>query len=541
MKKFNFFYLKNDKFFINYDNIYINSTDNDNNIDKFNGISVKKIKKFEKNLSLDFDFDLKNEEKDIKNKDNNIKYLKENYCNNNSFDDDNNNYNNKGKTHYKISNSNLNLFDSLSLSLFDRKLKTFNNSVEVNYYRIDKTFELKEKKKIKNSIKYGISNTEPNIVSYKDQDEEKQIKLFDNNYNNYDSINSSFNFDFENNNSNPYPNPFMKINDKKKSNKDHNKYYDDKENENKNLNEKENSQINLKSLYKKDNNNNTNTKRKSKIRKNSNSFLNLNSEKENKSKNKSKSKSKSISKNLREIKEKPTFLFDKENSEDKKTSNLELYFSIDELIYILMIFSLEKLECYTEFIVKETDTLKGIYLELSEKEREDFFRRIHRLEISMYIITKEISIKKKFFNMSKTNFKKFKKIKIKKSFSDSNLNNKNNFGFFVELMMSRIMQLEYKYHKLEKFLNMIKENYHIIIEDNVEKGNIKLNSMIKVLTILSTIYTPMNIIPGLLGMNVKIPFDKKLIDNYNPFIIICLILIALLFLQLYIFKKLKWF
>jgi len=72
----------------------------------------------------------------------------------------------------------------------------------------------------------------------------------------------------------------------------------------------------------------------------------------------------------------------------------KINFSTDELIYHLLIYSLEKLEEFTDSLVNEADSLKGIYLELSEKERKDFFRRIHSLEVSMHIIFKETIIKK---------------------------------------------------------------------------------------------------------------------------------------------------
>ena len=108
-------------------------------------------------------------------------------------------------------------------------------------------------------------------------------------------------------------------------------------------------------------------------------------------------------------------------------------------------------------------------------------------------------------------------------------------------MVSKITQIELTFETLENFLKMIKENYHIIIEDNTEKANVKLNHVIKVLTVLTTIYAPMNIIPGLFGMNVKVPFVGSEVDNLQPFFFICFSLLILLIVQMFIFRKLKWF
>jgi Mg2+ and Co2+ transporter CorA len=216
------------------------------------------------------------------------------------------------------------------------------------------------------------------------------------------------------------------------------------------------------------------------------------------------------------------------------TPNKRINFSTDELIYYLFIVSLEKLEEFTESLVKEVDSLKGIYLELSEKERKDFFKRIHSLEVSMHIIHQETKIKMKFFKFAKNQFRSYNKLSNDFYF-------KNNFNFFLELMISKITQIELQFDTLENFLKMIKENYHIIIEDNTEKQNVKLNNVMKVLTVLTTIYAPMNIVLGLFGMNVKVPWEGTDFKTINPFIGICGLLMFIILIQLWIFRKLKWF
>jgi len=224
----------------------------------------------------------------------------------------------------------------------------------------------------------------------------------------------------------------------------------------------------------------------------------------------------------------------KKKISQKSNNHKRINFSTDELIYYLFVFSLEKLEEFTESLIKETDSLKGIYLELSEKERKDFFRRIHSMEVSMHIIFQETKVKKKFFKYAKNQFRTFNKLSNDFYF-------KNNFNFFLELMISKISQIELTFETLENFLKMIKENYLIIIEDNTEKENVKLNYVMKVLTVLTTIYAPMNIIPGLFGMNVKVPWVGTEVDSTFPFILICILLIILIIAQLFAFRKLKWF
>lgn len=234
-----------------------------------------------------------------------------------------------------------------------------------------------------------------------------------------------------------------------------------------------------------------------------------------------------------EFNKKKTFCRTAKKKSSKNSQHKRINFSTDELIYYLFVFSLEKLEEFTESLVKEADSLKGIYLELSEKERKDFFRRIHSMEVSMHIIHQETKIKKKFFKYAKNQFRTYNKLSNDFYF-------KNNFNFLLELMISKITQIELTFDTLEDFLKMIKENYLIIIEDNTEKENVKLNYVMKVLTILTTIYAPMNIIPGLFGMNVKVPWVGSEVDSTDPFIYICVLLLFLILIQLYAFKKLKW-
>jgi Mg2+ and Co2+ transporter CorA len=206
-------------------------------------------------------------------------------------------------------------------------------------------------------------------------------------------------------------------------------------------------------------------------------------------------------------------------------------FSTDDLIYHLLVMSLDRLEEFADSLIKEAESLKGIYLELSEKERKDFFRRIHNMEISLQLIFSETIIKKKFLKHSKAQFKIYNKL-------SQNFYFKKTFNFFIELMISKVTQLEITFEKLENTIRMIKENYSIIIEDNTEKQNIKLNFVMKVLAMVSTLYIPLNLLPNIFGMNVKLPFQEY--DNYWPFFGILSLAILLVIIIFFAFKKLKW-
>lgn len=207
-------------------------------------------------------------------------------------------------------------------------------------------------------------------------------------------------------------------------------------------------------------------------------------------------------------------------------------FSTDDLIYWILINSLEKLEAFGNNLVEEAYLLKDMYMKISEDERSDFFRRIHSLEISTQVIFQEVVIKKKFLKYSKSQFKNYNKV-------SNNFYFKSSFNFFIELMISKVTQLEIVIDKLQSIVRMIKENYLITIEDNTHMQNIKLNMVMKVLAIITTIYAPFDIVAALFGMNVPIPFEHS--ESLWPFFGIIGFLILIFIIQLVLFKRLGWF
>jgi Mg2+ and Co2+ transporter CorA len=106
-------------------------------------------------------------------------------------------------------------------------------------------------------------------------------------------------------------------------------------------------------------------------------------------------------------------------------------------------------------------------------------------------------------------------------------------------MINKVTQLEIVIEKLQSNIRMIKENYSITIEDNTAQQNIKLNNVMKVLAIITTIYAPFDIVASLFGMNIKVPFQDQ--ESLWPFFGILMGLFVLFLCQLYLFKRLNWF
>ena len=212
-------------------------------------------------------------------------------------------------------------------------------------------------------------------------------------------------------------------------------------------------------------------------------------------------------------------------------------FSTDHLIYWLLIFSLDNLEDFSISLNKEADCLQIIYGELSEAERKDFFLRVHNTEVSMQLISQETTLKRHFLKSARIQFHNYNEL-------TNNFYFKTSFNFLVELMIAKVIQIEFFFKKLENKIKMIKENYTIVIEDNQDKETIKLNEIFKVLALITAIYTPINLLAQTFQMNVMIPFQYNgimLNDTYYPFFVFVIFVLGISAIHLYIFKRWNWY
>jgi len=120
-----------------------------------------------------------------------------------------------------------------------------------------------------------------------------------------------------------------------------------------------------------------------------------------------------------------------------------------------------------------------------------------------------------------------------------NLYFKDDFNFYLDLMIGKVVNLEYKFAKLINVVKLTKENYTILIEDDFQRKNDNLSDTLMVLIIIATFFYVFSFVPVIFGMNIKIPFLD--VDNYWPFFASLFITLGFSFFQLIIFKRLKWF
>lgn len=98
-------------------------------------------------------------------------------------------------------------------------------------------------------------------------------------------------------------------------------------------------------------------------------------------------------------------------------------------------------------------------------------------------------------------------------------------------MMSNLAQFE-------KMLSRSHSNYLAQLSiDNITQGN-KVNKVLGKVTLLASVLVPLNLICGIFGMNVKVPFRE--VDDLGPFFVILAFLIAFTLVFLGVAKRMRY-
>jgi zinc transporter len=87
-------------------------------------------------------------------------------------------------------------------------------------------------------------------------------------------------------------------------------------------------------------------------------------------------------------------------------------------------------------------------------------------------------------------------------------------------------------------LEVVRDRSHAVMDEITNKISEKLNRNMYLFSVIAAIFLPLSFLTGLLGINVAgIPGAS----DTNAFLIFCLILLAVVIIQIVLFKKFKWF
>jgi len=90
----------------------------------------------------------------------------------------------------------------------------------------------------------------------------------------------------------------------------------------------------------------------------------------------------------------------------------------------------------------------------------------------------------------------------------------------------------------EKMLSRSHSNYLAQLSiDNITQGN-RANNVLGKVTLLASILVPLNLICGLFGMNVEVPF--RAVDGLGPFFVIVAFLVAFTLIFLVVARRMRY-
>ena len=78
---------------------------------------------------------------------------------------------------------------------------------------------------------------------------------------------------------------------------------------------------------------------------------------------------------------------------------------------------------------------------------------------------------------------------------------------------------------IERKIELTKSNFHLIIDTKTSDASSALNNQMRMFTLLSLMFLPLNVITGMWGMNCKVPFIVDEADNLNAFYTLTAIMI----------------
>jgi Mg2+ and Co2+ transporter CorA len=109
----------------------------------------------------------------------------------------------------------------------------------------------------------------------------------------------------------------------------------------------------------------------------------------------------------------------------------------------------------------------------------------------------------------------------------------------MRYLESRMVNTMEKLNKASVKLDIAKDVFDATVDQNLTLYSNKLNDTMNIFACIATMFLPLQLVSGLLGMNVLVPGQN--VDDTTPFWIICGVCIGLLIILLILFKSKNWF
>lgn len=195
--------------------------------------------------------------------------------------------------------------------------------------------------------------------------------------------------------------------------------------------------------------------------------------------------------------------------------------SIDYVIFWIANEGLKQIEkTINDILLKEVNVIKDQSRDLGVNSKLEFLQKIDLFQNLFISAQNAKDIKRTFF----------------KKIIESELPSLE-FRYLIRHLKSRMTNLHSTTVIIERKLELAKNTFQIGIDANLTNYSRQLDSIMKIFASIATMFLPLQLISGMWGMNVKVPFQD--VESVIPFwMIFCtMVIIVASFLMYFRYKK----
>jgi len=171
----------------------------------------------------------------------------------------------------------------------------------------------------------------------------------------------------------------------------------------------------------------------------------------------------------------------------------------------------------------EADSLDSLVLHLTRRDRQDYLRRIsilrrhlallHGQVISKGRVTAEVQKAERFSEHTRT---------------------------FIRDVEDHINIMVAEVGIVKDLVSSVETTYLAKCSLDQADASDRVNEVMKRFSAVATVFVPLSLVAGIMGMNVQVPFQNNYYHSYWPFISIVLGMLIVACSVLALFKKAKW-
>ena len=191
--------------------------------------------------------------------------------------------------------------------------------------------------------------------------------------------------------------------------------------------------------------------------------------------------------------------------------------------------------------IRERDSGYCVYA-IMDSIVDTYFEELEILEVKMDILDERIETKDR--NISKDIFEikrrvlDFKKVTLPlREMTNSLLRNDDSFFFRDQRTKLFLRDLQDHILRITEGADSLRENAYSLLEMHNNEVGLRMNEIMKILTLITTIFTPIMFMASVYGMNIFNPETEV----FNGFPIFWGFAILLSIVQIFFFKRKKWF